>query len=233
MLTKDLLSYAETSWGNFKATVSVISENDHTHVPLVTGDELLFHFDKISEALYTQEKAPTSADGLEVTSQCVELIEFKSGFKRKITKNNFDEILGRCEDGNKVCALYWNLFFKEQKKEISELISSIRFKAIESYITLEKHIFPKCQQTDVHIPLKFVVVIDEEEIDNMEDTLAGLAGKDDVKDNHFSAIRSALRRLIGQRDAGGSEYYYDSIEVLSVRDFSNHLRLLAQAKTKE
>lgn len=194
---------------------------------MVTGDELLFHFDKISEALYTQGKAPTSADGLEVTSRGVEFIEFKSGFKRKITKNNFDEKQGWCEDGKKVCAWYWDLFFKEQEKEIAELISSIRFKAIESYITLEKHVFPKCQHSGVHIPLKFVVVIDEDEIDNMEDTLAGLAGEADVKDNHFSAIRSALRRLTGQRDTDGNEYYYDSIEVLSARDYSNHLRLLA------
>lgn len=226
MLTKDLLSYAETNWGSFKATVSVISENDHTHIPLVTGDELLFHFDKITEMLYAQGKAPTSADGLEVTAQGVEFIEFKSGFKRKITKNNFDEKQGWCEDGKKVCSWYWDLFFKEQEKEIAELISSIRFKAIESYITLEKHIFPKCQQSGVHIPLKFVVVIDEDEVDNIEDTLAGLAGEEDIKDNHFSAIRSALRRLTGQRDVDGSEYYYDSIEVLSARDFSNHLRLL-------
>lgn len=227
MLTKDLLSYAVTNWGSFKATVSVISENDHTHVPMVTGDELLFHFDKISEALYTQGKAPTSADGLEITPRGVEFIEFKSGFKRKITKNNFDEKRGWCKDGEKVCIEYWDLFFKEQEKEIAELISSIRFKAIESYITLEKHIIPKCQQTDVHIPLNFVVVIDESGIDSTEDILAELAGEDDIKDNHFAAIRSALRRLTGQRDADGNEYYYDHIEVLSASDFSNRLRLLA------
>ena len=227
MLTKDLLSYAETNWNNFKATVSVISENDHTHDPLVPGDTLLFHFDKISEALYPQGKAPTSADGLEVTSQGVEFIEFKSGFKRKITKNSFDKKQGWCEDGKKVCAWYWDLFFKEQEKEIAELIASIRFKAIESYVTLEKLVLPKCQQSGVHIPLKFVVVIDEDGIDSMEDTLAGLAGEDEVNGNHFSAIRSALRRLTGQLDTDGNTYYYDGIEVFSARDFSNHLSLLA------
>lgn len=227
MLTKDLLSYAETNWRSFKTTVSVISENEHTHVPLVTGDKLLFHFDKISESLYAKGKAPTSADGMEVTNKSVELIEFKSGFKRKTTKNNFDEKQAWCNDGKKVCTQYWELFFKEQEKEIAELISSIRFKAIESYITLEKYILPKCQYSCQHIPLKFLVVIDEEEVDSMEDTLAGLAGKEDIKDNHFSAIRSALRRLIGQRDANENEYYYDCIEVLSASDYANQLQLLA------
>lgn len=227
MLTKDLLRYAETNWERYKATVSVISENDQTHVPLVTGDVLLFHFDKISEALYPQGKAPTSADGLEVTDRGVAFVEFKSGFQRKITKKNFDEEQAWCKDGNKVCDKFWNLFFKEQGKEIAELISSIRFKAIESYITLEKHIFPKCQQADVQIPLKFVVIIDEDAVDAMEDTLAELAGETDIKDNHFSAIRSALRRLTGQHDTDGNGYYYDSIEVLSAREYSTHLRLLA------
>lgn len=227
MLTKDLLHYAEMNWEGYKATVSVISRNDQTHIPLVTGDALLFHFDKISEALYPQGKAPTSADGLEITERSAAFIEFKSGFKRKITKNNFDEEQARCEDGNKICTKYWDLFFKEQGKEIAELISSIRFKAIESYITLEKHIFPKCRQADEQIPLKFVVIIDEDAVEGMEDTLAELAGETDIKDNHFSALRSALRRLTGQCDADGNGYYYDSIEVLSARDYSNRLRLLA------
>lgn len=227
MLTKEVLNYAETNWSDFKVTVSVISENDYTHIPLVTSDNLLFHFDKISESLYAQGKAPTSADGLNITSRSIEFIEFKSGFKRKITKNNFDKEQGWCEDGEKVCDAYWSLFFKEQKKEIAELISSIRFKAIESYITLEKQILPKCQQTNVHIPLKFVVVVDEDEVDSAEDTLAELAGDADSEDNHFSAIRSALQRLTGQRDVDGNEYYYDCIEVLSATDFANRLRLLA------
>lgn len=226
MHTRDLLSYAEANWSRFKATVSVISENDHTHVPLVTEDELLFHFDKISKALYTQEKAPTSADGLKVTSQGVELIEFKSGFKRKITKSNFDKERGWCKYGERVCDQYWKLFFKEQKKEIDELISSIRFKAIESYITLEKQIFPKCQQSNAHVSLKFVVVIDADDVENMEDTLAELTDKPNVRDNHFSAIRSALKRLIGQRDTNGNAYYYDDVDVLSASDFSNYLHLL-------
>lgn len=227
MITKDLLGYAECNWDGFKASVTEVSKSNGTHIPLVESDELLFHFDKISLSLYAQGKAPTSADGMVITSKSIEFIEFKSGFKQKITKNNFDEEKGRCEDADKVCTQYWTLFFKNQKKEIHELISSIRFKALESYVTLEKHILPKCQQTGVHIPLKFVVVIDEDEVDNMEDTLAELAGKENVEDNHFSAIRNALRRLNVQRDADGNEYYYDSIEVLSARDFSNYLRLLS------
>lgn len=175
MITKNLLEYAESNWNSFKASVTDISKSDSTHIPLVKSDTLMFHFDKISLSLYSQGNAPTSADGMVITPKVVELVEFKSGFKQRITKNNFDEEKGRCPDANKVCNQYWALFFKNQQKEIHELISSIRFKAFESYVTLEKQILPKCQQADIHIPLKFVVVIDEDEVDNMEDTLAGLA----------------------------------------------------------
>lgn len=225
MLTKDLFSFSETNWNTFLDSVSVISENNNTHIPLVVGEQLLLNFDKISESLYDRGKAPTSADGLKVTPRSVDFIEFKSGFKRKITKNNFDEEQAWCDKGNTLCELYWDLFFKEQTKEISELIASIRFKAIESYITLEKLILPMCQESSVHIPLKFVVVIDEDEIDSIEDTLAELVGDCDVEDNHFSSIRSALRRLTGQRDADGNDYFYDCIDVLSVSDFANYLRI--------
>lgn len=75
------------------------------------------------------------------------------------------------------------------------------------------------------------MVIDEDEIDGIEDTYSGLAGNADAentaaKDNHFSAIRSALRRLTNHRDADGKDYYYDCIEILSVQDYLNKLKLM-------
>lgn len=227
MVTKDLLKYAESNWNEFRSTVSVISKNEHTQSPLVDREESLFHFDKISESLYLQGKAPTSADGMMITANCIELIEFKSGFKKRITKDSFDKDKGRCQDGNKVCDAYWQLFFKEQAKETAELISSIRLKAIESYTTLEKHILPKCEETPTRISLKFLIVIDEDEVESMEDTLAELAGSVNIKNNHFSTIRQSLHRLVGRRSLEGNDFYYDAVNVLSVNDFSNHLRILA------
>ena len=120
------------------------------------------------------------------------------------------------------------MFFKNQELKISQLISSIRFKAIESYITLEKMVFPLCQDVVTPIPLKLVVVIDEEEIDSIEATYAELAGNTDTentvaKHNSLTAIRSALRRLKNLHDANNNDYFYDCIEVLSVQDYLNKL----------
>lgn len=227
MLERDLLSYAETNWKNFIGTVSDISKNEHTHSPLVMGDEELYNFDAVTDSLFTHKKAPASADGIKISTDRVEFIEFKSGFKRKINKNNFDEGKAKCEDTDRVCKKYWRLFFNEQKKERSELISSIRLKAIESYITLEKHILPKCQQNDGLCPLIFTVVIDEDAVEVMEDTLAEVAGAKEIEGNPFSEIRSSLQRLTDNRDANGKAYFYDSIEVLSAVDFQNRLQLQA------
>lgn len=78
------------------------------------------------------------------------------------------------------------------------------------------------------------MVIDEDEIDGIEDTYSGLAGNADAentaaKDNLFSAIRSTLRRLTNHRDADGKDYYYDCIEILSVQDYLNKLKLMTWA----
>ena len=107
------------------------------------------------------------------------------------------------------------------------MISSIRLKAIESYITLEKHILPKCQQTDGRCRLIFTVVIDEDAVEAMEDTLAEVVGDKETRDNPFSRIRSSLQRLTNNRDANGKAYFYDSVEVLSAVDFQNRLQLQA------
>lgn len=226
MITKDVKAYAVSNWGEFLSPITELSKSGKG-VSLVQSPIQLYNFDDICKSLFVQGKAPTSADGLELSGRTVELVEFKSGFKQRITKHNFNPEQGRCTapNVNRVCEDYWKLFFKNQKTNISVLISSIRHKAVESYVTLEKQVFPHCQDVGTPIPLKLVVVIDEDEIDSIEDTYSGLAGNTDTEDNHFSAIRSALRRLVNQHDADGNAYFYDCIEVLSVQDYLNRLNL--------
>ena len=225
MITKDVQAYARGNWGQYLCPISVLSKSDKG-ISLVQSQAQLYNFDDVSKSLFAADKAPTSVDGLDLSSSAVELIEFKSGFKQRITKHNFDPEQGYCQDADKLCGQYWDLFFKNQKINIHVLISSIRFKALESYVTLEKKVFPHCQDIDVPIPLKFVVVIDEDEIDSLEDTYSELAGNTDVVDNHFSAIRNSLKRLTNQHDANGNAYLYDCIEVLSVQDYLNKLKLM-------
>ena len=155
----------------------------------------------------------------------VELIEFKSGFKKNITRDNFSEEKGWCEAGNKVCKEYWDLFFKNQQKETSELISSIRDKAIESYIAFEKHIFPECLELNKEVVFKLIVVIEGDEVDAFEDSLADVSGGKYIEDSQIGAVRSALKRLIAKKDALGNSYFYDEIVVMTAHDFKHYIDL--------
>ena len=56
MLERDLLGYAESKWKVFKKPVSCISKNEHTHIPLVMGAELLYNFDAVTDSLFSPEK---------------------------------------------------------------------------------------------------------------------------------------------------------------------------------
>ena len=183
----------------------------------------LYNFDSVCKSIFEPNTMPTSTDALNFSSRTIELIEFKSGFKQRITKYNFNPEEGKCTPKGQVCKDYWDLFFKNQELKISQHISSIRFKAIESYITLEKMVFPLCQDVVTPISLKLLVVID-----SIEDTYAELAGNSDTentvaKHNSLTAIRIALRRLKNLHDANNNDYLYDCIEVLSVQDYLNKL----------
>ena len=224
MVAIDMNTYAEENWSDHKKSVTDISKSRNSS--LVENDMELYCFDDICSDLYDKDKKPTSADALIIDGKNIELVEFKSGFKNKITKENFNTERGKCQKIGEICEDYWKLFFDKRKKEVNELILSIRIKAVESYITLEKIIFPCCRLSDEPMCLQFLVVIDEDSVDGIEDTLADLAGVPEIKDNAYTSIRKSLKRLIRCQDMRGNQYFYDDIKVLSVTDFENYLHLL-------
>ncbi|WP_394961190.1 hypothetical protein [Candidatus Allofournierella merdavium] len=225
MIGVDLQAYAQANWSGYEKSVSAISQSYNAGHPLIDDDTTMYCFDDICSNLFEEKRKPTSVDGVMFSKKNVEMIEFKSGFKQRITKQNFDEEKAKCPHSKEVCQDYWDLFFKNQKSNINALIASIRDKAVESYITLEKHIFPRCNPSDAHKRLKLIVVIDDNGIDSMEDTLADLAGVSNVSNNPFSSIRQSLQRVKNCSDVNGNAYFYDDIEVMSAKDFKNHLHL--------
>lgn len=89
----------------------------------------------------------------------------------------------------------------------------------------------KCEGDNSRVLVDLWVIIDEEEIDYMEDTLASLANKTiEEKNNIFERIRKALNRFLRQQDANGNRYCYESIHVLSARDYENYLKTVEQEK---
>ena len=231
MVTKNLPKYATERLEDYIISVTDASKSQ-AGISLVTSDASIYCFDDVCKLFYTEHNSATSADGLLFPKGNIELVEFKSGFSRRITKDKFDPSKGACTTLKEkygvehICDYYWDLFWKLADKERSELIDSIRSKAIESYILLEKHIFPVCEDIENgrNVQLILTVVVDEDGVDGIEDTLAELAEETEPRaDNSLSSIRQALKRLINRHDAKGTPYFYDRIEVLSAKDFKNRI----------
>jgi hypothetical protein len=120
-----------------------------------------------------------------------------------------------------ICEDFWGLFKKNRKLEKQILINSIQGKAAESFITLEKHIFPMCEVTDRKKQIRFIAVVDVGGVDAMEDTLSELAGLRNNDSNQINAIRQSLLRFTNCKDAENKPYYYDAIKVITGKEFLN------------
>ena len=226
MTCKDLTKLIEDDWSKFKVSITESSKSDQG-VSLVESGLEIYNFDEICKQVFPKN-TPTSADGIHLNDDYIQLIEFKSGFKQKITKSTFDPKRGTCPETQKICSDYWNLFWENQDRKKDELINSIKLKGLESYLVLEKQFFPRCEdlKNSKKLKLLYTVVIDEDGIDGIEDTLYELSLNDQIDtDNSLVSVRKSLKRLVSQKDCDGNIYLYDMVEVLSAREFKNRLHI--------
>lgn len=263
MTSKDLTPYADAHWNDYRTTVTEASRSEQGKV-LVKHSFPLYNFDQISKDLFPEDHTPTSADGLYISDGNIHLVEFKSGFKQKVTKNSLekkkekDPKYGRCpkimdiddpcwecflkgicldKQDEKIqkllsslyyddCSEYWKLFWENQNRKIEELKSSIRLKAIESYLTMEKHILPLCPDNAENKTVKmiFTVVVDENGADGLEDIMAAAAGCETPDSNRIEELNTALKRLADRKDADENPYLYDEIKVVTAAEFSQKLK---------
>lgn len=225
MEIRDVKIFADNRWQEYKASITDISKSGNCNGSLVQSTEVIYSFDQICQFLFSNDRCPSSADGLAFTKKALLLIEFKSGFKQNITKDNYDPDKAKCEYSGEPCPYYYQLFRENRKLKREELIHSIRLKAIESVVTLEKHVFPCCCKDfrEKRIPINFIVVIDGYFTEGIEDILATLAKSPCPGENVYNSIKQALSRLMGNQDYNRNIYYYDKIEVMSCAEFYNFL----------
>lgn len=225
MIKKDFQRYATQTWQDdlHIKPLCEVSKPSTEKPPLIDRPEKVYCFDSICDAIYPKNK-PTSADGLFFCNNVTYFVEFKTGFKKKITKNNYDEDKAQCPKYQHFCKDYRDLFFKNQDKETDELKCSIKFKAIESYITLEKEILPLCEDARKS-KIILVVVIDEDGIDDYEASLTELseshAPHETVENNYINSLKDSLEGYKNKKDkhCPTNDYFYDDIEVFSARGF--------------
>ncbi len=228
MISKDLPAYATQEWGKFTAPVTELSRGcKGGSAPLVQHEKQLYNFDAICDDLFSRQKTkkPSSADAIDVSPRVVRLVEFKSGFRPKIGKENFVEERGACEATGQVCQEYWKLFSELRNVQTRELYDSLRAKAVESLFTLEKRVLPLCKDSSKPIRVFYVVVIDVDPTDKTVDILTALATPErtDHTSNFLGRIRNALSRLVNIQDDAGNSYCYDAVEVLSPQEYIDYL----------
>lgn len=223
MTQKNLEAYILSIWGAPQKTVSEISASNNAK-SLVASEQKMYCFDDICKDIFGAQSLPASADGLVFRPKYIELVEFKSGFKEKISKANFDLEKAKCEIKGAICSDYWTQFNKARKLEKGDLVSSLYMKAVESFITLDQRIFPHCEDMpDKQLRIKYTIVIDAEETDTIDDLMAGLAGKKSSSESMYTKIRKAVSKLCNQTDKYGQSYFYDMIEVVSAEEYQKRL----------
>lgn len=223
MVDKDLHAYVSCAFFDLLEPISVLSKSDAGKV-LVDDKRVCYNFDKITEKVYPNAKPPSSADALSITNKMVLFTEFKSGFKRKISRETLDYNQLKCpQDESKTCTDFAKILISKMDLETKELLDSLKFKAIESYITLEKKLLPLCPPLASKNKLRtvFCVVIDDY-VDNMENTLLELSGAHSSS-NAFANVKSSLSRFINLKSADNNDFYYDEIKVLSPYEYQQYI----------
>lgn len=224
MTNNHFIYYVQKKWKKFRDTVTNISK-DESGKAFVSSRVQVYSFDKkiVPNLFKRKDIFPCSADGIVIVKKNINVIEFKTGFKQKTTTESFDVKRGACPKLKPPvpCPEYWDQFFKRQKKEREELKKSLMIKAIETYITLEKHYFSKYLLED-KVKINYIAVIDGDYIDAEEKLLGTIAGRKTTKTrNTFEEVKNSLNRL---KKHHFKNYYYDNIEVLSDVEFYERIK---------
>lgn len=223
MTINELEAHFNQEWNKneFRGTVTQLSKPEEG-ISLVKSKFEMFNFDAIVSFVCKPEQ-PSSVDGIYFSNGNIYLVEFKTGFYQKIKKGraDFDEEKAKCPHINSICEDYWKQFTDRQKKEIKNLHDSLKLKALETYLFLEKKIgFIKNKSDTGKVIL--AIVTDENGIDGMESSLSELADDNTSEPN----VQNTMHRFKNQKDTNGNIYFYDEINVYSAEGFSSIINKL-------
>lgn len=212
MTINELEIYFNQQWNkkDFRGTATQLSKSGKGK-SLVKSEFEMFNSDAIISSVCKPEQ-PSFVDGVYFSNGNLHLVEFKTGFHQEIRKgqSNFDEEKAKCPHTKSFCEDYWKQFTERQNRERDILYDSLKLKALETYLFLEKKIgFIK--NTSDHGKVILNIVIDVNGINGMEIGLSELVDKNNPKAN----IQKSMHRFKKQKDINNNIYCYDEINVYS------------------
>ena len=205
MIEHDLNEFAGFNWGEYKTTMAESSSSGNG-TPLLNSSVEVYNFDEITKDLFGKTgNRPSSADCIFIHDNDIDVMEFKAGFHSAEVVRKMDKRDGECPN----CEAY------KQK----ELRARVLIKAIESYITLNKQIFPKCKHLkDKVFNLNYKLIIDGEPLEDMMGIFANLTKGKKCRLNEadkplVKELKQVLNGLVGYKEVNGDKYYYDTAMV--------------------
>lgn len=237
MIDKDVKSYFDKEMQDYIEPINTISQPEtkpdgKSKPPLVNIFAPIYNFDKICKKIYKNQ--PKSADGIFFCKNTMYVVEFKTGFKKN-PKNKSEGLNFLCTKHNEVCEEQKKWQDDAFKRKQNELKTSVRLKAIESYITLEKQLIPLCDDTEIKCRLVFVVVTDADCV-NVYDRELGQLGKKHISASTASNVLIQLKTSLNSynlkhdKHASSNDYFYDEIKVMSSEEFENFFNKLSPEK---
>lgn len=235
MINKDIKCYFDEEMRDYIDPIKIISlpetqnNTNSPKPPLVNMHESMYNFDKICKNLY--KLPPKSADGIFFCKRTMYIVEFKTGFKRK-PENKSENLASLCTKYNEVCEEWKEWQNDRFKRKQAELRTSIRLKAVESYITLEKQFFPLCKNAEKRYRIVFIVVTDMDSVNEYDSTLGGLSKKHisvQTSQNELVALNNSLKSYNCKQDKHDpcEDYFYDEIKVMSANTFKSFYQKLS------
>lgn len=227
MGTAEVIKYLDDNQFG-KKSYRELSAKSNKSVSLLLSDKTeAYDFDDITKYIFPKY-TPSSADAILIKTNKIILIEFKGGFERKISEDNFDREKCRCEKINDVCEDYASLLKKDLKNIKKELTSNLLKKAAESRWTLEYHLLPEVYKDNLYLDfhVNYNIVMDkvkENPVDAMEQIMDEWANIH-RKDNFYEQMDKSVKYLYCE-SRFKKKSFYDKVEVCSVQEFEQMISL--------
>ncbi len=206
-----LKPYLEKHFSHTKKSISELSKNSKGK-SLVESDKMLYCFDDISTSFFKAGHEPKTTDAIIVQNNILYFIEFKGGFHRKITRDNFDDRIATCKHCKTItCEHFKEYFLQNANKEVETLKVALKLKLVETYNILEKFICLKNGLDRESIQVRLICVADMSSDE--------FAQSPDKQTAELHKFKKSLSRFYNKKDASNKKYLYDHIEVLTPDTF--------------
>ena len=197
--------------------------SDGSNGPLVDSTKKAIYYDDIVKD-YCRKITIKSVDSILIKDDNIYFIEFKTGFKQKINKCNFDRNKWYCEDKKAICEENMNRFVQYKNLSYEEQKRSLNLKAVESVCFFNGIIVPMCNVCEKQYKMILIVVVDVsyspvDALQQMQDAM----GKIETDDNNTYKDLNKRFDKLRPSNFDGNALFYDEIFVYSSEEFAERL----------